>query len=160
MSIREAQAQDFNAIWPIFREILEAGETGSFNSSVSEDDARLYWMEQPRKTFVFEKDGEIVGAYYLKTAQPGPGSHVCKCFYMVASSARGQGVASEMCRHSEKAAVDLGYEAIAFNHVAASNAGAVKLWLKLGFKTVGRIPRALKHGRRYSDVLIMYKWLH
>ena len=160
MSIREIEAKDFEAIWPIFQEIVEAGETSAYAKGVSKSEATYFWMEMPRKTFVFEKDAKILGAYFLKTNQAGPGSHVCNCFYMVDSLSRGQGVATQMCQHSQVMAVELGYEAIQFNYVTTSNAEAVKLWIKLGFKTVGRIPRACKHNEhKYTDVLIMYKWL-
>lgn len=160
MSIREAHVSDFDAIWPIFQEVVEVGETSTYSRGVSKSEASHFWLDVPRKSFVYEKSGEILGAYSLKTNQPGPGSHVCNCFYMVASSARGQGIATQMCLHSQQMALELGYEALQFNYVSISNAQAVKLWIKLGFKTVGRIPRACKHhGHKYTDVLIMYKWL-
>jgi ribosomal protein S18 acetylase RimI-like enzyme len=47
-----------------------------------------------------------------------------------------------------------------FNFVASSNEGAVRLWSKLGFATVGQLPRAFRHpSRGYVDALVMYKWL-
>ena len=65
-----------------------------------------------------------------------------------------------MCEHSQRAARDLGYKAMQFNFVAASNEGAIRLWSRLGFDTVGRLPRAFNHPRRgYIDALVMYKWL-
>jgi len=160
MSIREARTEDYKSIWPIFHDIVEAGETVAYSKGVTEDEAHHFWMEDPRKTYVFEKEGRILGAYFLQTNQAGPGSHVCNCFYMVAPKERGQGIATEMSLHSQKMAVELGYEAIQFNFVTARNEEAVKLWLKQGFKTVGRIPRACKqHDHKYTDVLIMYKWI-
>lgn len=160
MNIREARSEDFDSIWSIFHKVVEAGETIAYAKTVSKEDARHYWLEIPRKTFVLEKDGAVTGAYFIKTNQAGPGSHVCNCFYMVDPNARGQGIATKMCQHSQNLALELGYEAIQFNYVATSNEEAVKLWLKLGFKTVGRIPHGLKHHDHfYTDVLIMYKWL-
>ena len=54
----------------------------------------------------------------------------------------------------------MGYRAMQFNLVAASNEGAVRLWTKLGFATVGRLPGAFAHPEvRYVDALVMYKWL-
>lgn len=160
MTIREARVDDFETIWPIFREVVEAGETNTYSKGISKAEANNFWFEVPRKIYVFEKEGKILGAYQLKTNQVGPGSHVCDCFYMVSSTARGQGLGTDMCIHSQQIAVELGYEAIQFNYVSISNEEAVKLWIKLGFKTVGRIPRACKlHDHKYSDVLIMYKWL-
>ena len=85
---------------------------------------------------------------------------MCNCGYMVPTSARGKGVATAMCEHSQKIAVELGYAAMQFNFVASSNEGAIQLWQKMGFETVGRLPRAFGHPTRgYIDALVMYKWL-
>jgi len=79
---------------------------------------------------------------------------------MVSSKARGKGLATSMCEHSQKIAVSLGYKAMQFNFVAESNDGAVRLWGKLGFDIVGRLPKAFKHPvKGYVDALVMYKWL-
>lgn len=160
MIIRTATEQDFDAIWPIFHEIVAAGETYAYDPNTNREEAHKIWLHTPRQTFVAEVDGRIVGTYYLKTNQAGPGSHVCNCGYMVASQARGRGVASAMCEHSQKVAVELGYQAMQFNFVASSNEGAVRLWHQLGFATVGRLPRAFNHPTKgYVDALVMYKWL-
>ena len=160
MDIREASDQDFDAIWPIFSEIVSAGETYAYPRQTNRVEARRLWMKLPRKTLVAEEDGRILGTYYIKTNQAGPGSHVCNCGYMVASHARGRGVATALCEHSQRLASELGYKAMQFNFVAASNETAIRLWTRLGFATVGRLPKAFNHpGQGYIDALVMYKWL-
>jgi len=160
MRIRETIETDFEEIWPIFHEIASAGETYAYPQDTSKEEANRLWMLLPRKTYVAEEEGKIFGTYYLKTNQAGPGSHVCNCGYMVSSKARGRGLATAMCEHSQTIAIKLGYKAMQFNFVASSNEGAVRLWNKLGFKTVGRLPMAFNHpSKGYVDALIMYKWL-
>ncbi len=160
MKIREATEADFEKIWPIFHEIVSAGETYGYPQNTSKEEARRLWMHLPRRTFVAEEEGEILGTYYIKTNQPGPGSHVCNCGYMVSSKARGKGLATAMCEHSQKIAIELGYKAMQFNFVTTSNEGAVRLWAKLGFDNVGRLPKAFNHpSKGYVDALVMYKWL-
>ena len=109
-------------------------------------------------TYVAEEDQRILGTYYLKTNHDGPGP-VCNCGYMVAPAARGRGLATRMCEHSQQEAVRMGYQAMQFNFVAASNEGAVRLWTKLGFATVGRLPALLRIRSWECDALVMYKWL-
>ncbi len=160
MNIREAAESDWDAIWPIFREIARAGETYGYSTDIDKDQARWEWLTYPRKTFVFEEEGAILGTYFIKTNNAGPGEHVCNCGYMVSSQARGRGLATSMCEHSQEIAGELGYKAMQFNFVAASNEGAVRLWGNLGFETVGRLPRAFNHpSLGYVDALVMYKWL-
>jgi L-amino acid N-acyltransferase YncA len=160
MNIREATKEDIDVIWPIFHEIVKAGETYGYPIGTNKKQAQKIWLDAPRKTFVFEEDGQILGTYFIKTNQAGPGDHVCNCGYMVSSKARGRGIATSMCEHSQKVAMELGYKAMQFNFVASSNEGAVKLWNKLGFNAVGRLPKAFCHPtKRYVDALVMYKWL-
>ncbi len=160
MNIREATEKDFEKIWPIFHEIVSLGETYAYSRSTTKNEALKIWLIAPKKTFVFEEDNQILGTYYLKTNQEGPGQHVCNCGYMVSSSARGKGLATTMCKHSQSVAVEMGYKAMQFNFVASNNTGAIKLWEKLGFQTVGRLPKAFNHpSQGYIDALVMYKWL-
>ncbi len=160
MRIREATEKDWVLIWPIFHEIVKAGETYAYRPSTTIEQGKKIWIDAPRKTYVLEENGDIVGTYYLKTNQEGPGSHVCNCGYMVSSKARGRGLATIMCEHSQKMALELGYKAMQFNFVASSNEGAVHLWSKLGFEIVGRLPKAFNHPEKgLVDALVMYKWL-
>lgn len=158
--IRQANEVDFVRIWPIFKEIVSAGETYAFPRATTKAEGKRLWIDIPRKTFVVEFEDDVLGTYYIKTNQPGPGSHVCNCGYMVPASARGKGIATAMCEHSQRIALELGYRAMQFNFVASSNEGAIGLWRKLGFSTVGRLPRAFNHPEQgYVDALVMYKWL-
>ena len=159
MQIRKADDRDFDRIWPIFREIAAAGDTYAYPTEISEKQAWKVWLEAPRETYVIEDDSRILGTYYLKTNQSGPGDHVCNCGYMVSTAARGRGLATAMCEHSQAIARGLGYKAMQFNFVASSNKGAIRLWRKLGFEIVGCLPKAFHHPTRgYIDALVMYKW--
>lgn len=158
--IRAATEDDFDAIWPIFSQIVQAGDTYAYAPDTDQNQAREIWMRQPRASYVVEDQGKILGTYYIKTNQAGPGQHVCNCGYMVASEARGRGLATAMCEHSQQQALRLGYKAMQYNFVASSNQGAIRLWTKLGFATVGRLPKAFNHPQQgFVDALIMYKWL-
>jgi len=160
MKIREATEKDFEEIWPIFSEIVSAGETYAYPRNTTKEEAKELWLHYPRKTFVIEDNGKILGTYYIKANQTGAGSHVCNCGYMVSSKARGRGLATAMCKHSQKIALKLGYKAMQYNFVASSNEGAVRLWKKLGFEIVGRLPQAFNHPKDgYVDAFVMYKWL-
>ena len=160
MQIREATTADFVQIWPIFGDIVAAGDTYGYATDTDQEQAEHLWMTLPVKTFVAEENGEILGTYYLKTNQAGPGQHVCNCGYMVSAAARGRGLATRMCEHSQDTARKLGYQAMQFNFVASSNSGAVRLWQKLGYDIVGRLPKAFNHpSLGMVDAFVMYKWL-
>jgi L-amino acid N-acyltransferase YncA len=160
LNIREAVREDFERIWPIFHEIVETGETYTYPRDTMKEEAFKIWMDTPGKTYILEENGKILGTYYIKTNQAGGGDHVCNCGYMVSSAARGRGIAAAMCLHSQEIARGLGYKAMQFNFVVSTNEIAVKLWNKLGFATVGRLPKAFNHPTKgFVDALVMYKWL-
>lgn len=162
MQIREVakqdQQRDFEQIWPIFSDVVKAGDTYAYERDTTRQQAQGIWLRQPLHTFVAEEDGVIYGTYYIKTNQAGPGKHVCNCGYMVAISARGNGLATQMCEHSQRIAKELRYAAMQFNFVAATNTGAIKLWLKLGYDEVGRLLLAFNHPEQgFVDALVMLK---
>lgn len=160
MKIREITEDDIEKIWPIFHEIVSVGESYPYPRDTSKEEAVKLWLHHPRKTYVIEDGGQVGGTYYIKTNQPGSGSHVCNCGYMVSSKTRGKGFATAMCEHSQEIARELGYKAMQFNLVASSNEGAVRLWKKLGFDIVGQLPMAFEHPTiGYVDAFVMYKWL-
>lgn len=160
MNIRQATHEDFANIWPIFHAIVTLGDTYAYPADTTQEQALRIWLDTPRKTFVVEEQGVILGTYYIKTNQVGPGEHVCNCGYMVSAQARGRGLATKMCEHSQKVALELGYLAMQFNFVASSNQGAVRLWEKLGFEKVGCLPKAFDHPEQgFVDAFVMYKWL-
>ena len=86
--------------------------------------------------------------------------HIANAGYMVAQTARGKGVARQMCVHSMKEAQRLGYKAMQFNFVVGTNHVAVALWEKLGFSVIGVIPEGFNHPLKgYVDALVMYQKL-
>lgn len=161
VSIRLFEASDWPALWPLLHVVFSKGDTYTFPPDASEDEVFATWIKTPRSTFVAcDESGTIIGSYYIKPNQPGHGSHVCNCGYVVGEAARGQGVASLMCEHSQAEARELGFQAMQFNFVVSTNQGAVRLWQKHGFDIVGRLPRAFRHPQAgLVDAYVMYKWL-
>lgn len=158
MIIRPATLADHDAIWTIFHEVVSAGETYAYAPDTPREEALRLWFEAPRATYVAEDYGKITGTYYIKTNQPGLGAHVCNAGYMVESRARGRGVGRMLCEHSLKEARQLGYRAMQYNLVVATNEGAIRLWARLGFEVVGKLPEAFCHAERgFVDAFVMYR---
>ncbi len=161
INIRPFEPDDWNATWRLLKPVFRAGETYSFATDLQEDDAYRIWIDAPANTYVaVSTSGDIFGTYFIKANQSGNGAHVSNCGYIVGDAARGQGVATLMCEHSQREAVKLGFRAMQYNFVVSSNAGAVRLWEKLGFDIVGTLPQAFNHpAEGYIDVYVMYKQL-
>ena len=159
--VRRYQKEDWPGVWSMLRATFDAGDTYSFAPGSSEEEIHRVWVEVPLATYVVTADdGSIVGTYHLKPNQPGLGAHVCNCAYVVAAEARGRGIATAMCEHSQDEARRLGFRAMQFNLVVATNESAVRLWQSLGFGIVGTLPGAFRHVRLgYVDAFVMFKQL-
>jgi RimJ/RimL family protein N-acetyltransferase len=109
---------------------------------------------------------EFLGMFYVKPNYPGRCSHVCNLdiisrFYfkiltktnhfqqkicnagfVVPKQHRDKQIGKLMAQSYLKIAPLLGYKSSVFNLVFENNTASIKLWKKLGFKEVGRIPNA------------------
>ncbi|MEM9419485.1 MAG: N-acetyltransferase [Planctomycetota bacterium] len=161
IDVRRWAEDDWPAMWRIIAPAVRAGETYAYPRDADETAMKQAWTEVPAATFVaVDEAGELLGTYYVKANQQGPGSHVCNCGYIVSEAARGRGVATLMCEHSQMQAVAMEFRAMQFNLVVSTNTGAIRLWEKLGFETVGRLPGAFDHPREGEvDALVMFKRL-
>ncbi len=161
VTIRPLTPGDWPAVWAILEPVFRAGETYPHSPEITEGEARKAWIDAPRASFVaVAENGGIVGSYYLKPNQPGLGAHVCNCGYAVAGAEKGRGIATAMCLHSQQEARTLGFRAMQFNLVVASNERAVRLWQHLGFRLVGTLPGAFRHRRLgFVDAFVMYREL-
>jgi GNAT superfamily N-acetyltransferase len=160
MEIRELSPGEFETVWPVFRAVIQSGDTYPYPRDMTIEEARDLWTTPPGRAFGAWEGGEVVGCYMLKPNQPGLGSHVANCGYMVAPSARGRGIGGALCEHSLATAREAGFLAMQFNAVVASNVAAANLWQKHGFVVVGRVPKAFRHPEQgLTDILVMHRFL-
>ena len=160
IKIRKAKDADFKAIWDIFHQVVKRGDTFAFDPKASKEDCRTLWMSPSVHTYVAEFQNKILGTYILRKNQLGLGGHVANTAYMVHHEARGQGIGKAMGNHSIKQAKKIGFSAIQFNFVVSTNLAAIQLWLKLGFKIVGTVPKAFNHQKLgLVDVYIMHRFV-
>lgn len=103
---------------------------------------------------------KILGAFYIKPNFPGRCSHICNAGFIVPPEVRGQGIGQWMGEVMLPLARHLGYRAVMFNLVFATNLPSLKIWASLGFEEIGRIPAAvhLPDGR-YVEAVMLYKSL-
>ena len=88
IALRAATYNDWDAIWPLLRDVFREGAAYAVDPQITQDAAFVYWMGAA-ETYVAETADGIVGTYYIKTNQPGGGAHICNCGYIVGAAARG-----------------------------------------------------------------------
>ncbi len=161
VNIRLFEERDWDATWQIIEPVFRAGETYPFSTDITKEEAHQVWINMPSATFVVvDRSNEVLGTYYIKPNQPALGAHVCNCGYIVAETARGKGIASEMCKHSQLEAIARGFLAMQYNLVVSTNEHAIRLWKKHGFEIVGTLPKAFRHSRLgFVDAFVMHQLL-
>jgi L-amino acid N-acyltransferase YncA len=162
LTIREAQPEDWEAIWPFFRRIVAAGETYAYDQEMSETEGRRMWMIGPpgRTVVAIDDAGSVAGTANMYANRGGPGSHVASASFMVDPDRAGQGVGRALGEYVIDWARASGFRAIQFNAVVETNEAAVALWRSLGFEVLATVPEAFKHPRHgYVGLLIMHRFL-
>jgi len=159
--IRQAAAQDWPQIYPIYAAIIAAGETYAFPEGQSLDEARPWWMEEPPgQTVVAESDGVIAGSAKMGPNRPGRGSHVATASFLVDPARQGQGIGRALGEYTLDWCRQAGFASIQFNAVVESNAPAVHLWQSLGFWIIGTVPESFDHPRRgLVGLHVMFRYL-
>ena len=158
--IRPATPDDADAIWDIFQKVVAGRDTYVFLPDTPRDEAVVYWLSANAVARVAELEGRVVGMYKLIENNRGLGAHVANASFMVDPSASGRGIGYAMGADCLREARGQGYEAMQFNFVVSTNARAVELWRRLGFRIVGTLPRVFRHGTLgLVDALVLYREL-
>ena len=149
MGIRAATEADWPAIWPFWRDIVEAGETYAYPLGATSDQARGWWFDGSRVT-VLEEDGSVLGSAKMGPNRPGRGAHVGTASFMVAASRTRSRRRPAPGRGHGRVAPRAGVRRHPVQRRRRDQHGAVRLWQDLGFTIVGTVPGAFestRHGR-------------
>ena len=158
INIRTATAKDLDAVWQMWKTIMEQKVYYPYDASYTRTDIEASWVNLKNHIYVASQDENIVGAYIMKANQPGYGGHIANAAYMVNTAYRGQSIGHQLCAHSIQMASEAGYRALQFNLVVSTNKSAIKVWLDNGFEIIGTIPDGFFHVEQgYVDAYIFYR---
>jgi GNAT superfamily N-acetyltransferase len=145
LSCRLATPEDEVALWELLEPVFRLGGTYVFATDTPKEVLMAYWMGRDKTTFLIEREGLLLGTFYLKANQEGFGDHICNAGFVVDQKAEGQGVGTWMGLRALEEAKDRGFLAMQFNFVIQTNQRALGLWASLGFNVIGEIPDAYRH---------------
>jgi GNAT superfamily N-acetyltransferase len=134
--------QHHDELFAAYTGIVAAGDGFPHASPVSREEFDDYWIAHCSAVWIARVDGELAGAYYVKPNSVGRAAHISNAGYFVLASHRGHGLGRALVEHSLLEARRLGFDAMQFNLVFASNP-ARRLYRYLGFHEIGRIPSAV-----------------
>jgi L-amino acid N-acyltransferase YncA len=150
--IRDARPDDLAVFAPIFRAVVDDGETYAYPEDLDDEQIRDLWFERPpgRTVVAVDDEGTLLGSAKMGPNRPGRGAHVATASFMVGQAARGKGVGRTLGEEMLRWVREQGYTAVQFNAVVETNTVAVALWQDLGFEVLTTVPAAFessRHGR-------------
>lgn len=157
-ALRPMTPDDLRALALLFAEVVEDGATYADEIVPTLPEFETYWCGRGGEQWVALEDDRVVGGYTLRPNHPGRGAHVGTASYLVRRASRGHGVGKRLGQHSLLRARALGFRSMQFNFVVSTNLPAVRLWERLGFRTLARLPGAFRHPRHGQvDALVMVR---
>jgi ribosomal protein S18 acetylase RimI-like enzyme len=163
LDIHEARPEEHLELYQTFADIVARGEGFPQDPAVglTYEEFNDYWLDHKSYVGVATLGGRLAGSYHLKPNFVGRAAHIANAGYFVVRGLRGQGIGERLVRHSMERASALGFDALQFNAVFASNP-ARRLYERLGFQVIGSIPHAIRaRGRRApsgDDESIVIYW--
>jgi len=143
-------------LFELFSEVVAAGDGFPHEPPLSEETFRATWVDPVTLAVSARIESaagpSLVGAYYLKPNFVGRGAHIANAGYVVSASHRRRGIGRLLVGDSIRRAPMLGFDALQFNLVFASNP-ARSLYEEMGWRVVGRLPRAVEG----EDCLIYWR---
>ena len=146
---------DHDELFAAFERIVRDGDGFPLAPPLSRTEFDDYWFGRASEVWVLRVDGVLAGAYYVRPNFVGRAAHIANAGYFVVASYRGRGLGQHLVVHSLEEARRLGFDAMQFNLVFASNP-ARRMYRKLGFAEIGAVPAAVDG----EDAVIYWRSLH
>ena len=140
--ISRAGARDHDELFAAYTQIVDSGAGFPHEPPLTREAFDEYWIAHSSAVWIVRLGGVLVGAYYVKPNFVGRASHIANAGYFLLEPHRGHGLGRRLVEHSLHEARRLGFDAMQFNLVFASNP-ARHMYRALGFQEVGRIPAAV-----------------
>jgi GNAT superfamily N-acetyltransferase len=143
IDLRPITAGDHAALFGAYAQIVEAGDGFPHTPPLTRDVFDDYWLVHSSAVWIARVGGALAGAYYVKPNFVGRAAHIANAGYFVLEPFRCRGVGRSLVEHSLLEARRLGFDAMQFNLVFASNP-ARSIYRALGFLEIGRVPAAVE----------------
>lgn len=139
---------------------VQVGIPAGFFDTIAWNDA--YGFSYYIKVSIMAERGIHAADRPSKPNYPGRSSHLCNAGFVVPPSHRGLGLGGVAALSFLHYAPRCGYQGSVFNLVYANNEASVRIWERLGFTRVGKIPkagllqRADGEGEEYTDAWVIH----
>ena len=156
ITIRPYRPEDLEAMLSIWNDVVQEGTEFPQMDLLNQQNGPQFFDSQTL-TAVAERHGSILGLYILHPNNVGRCGHICNASFAVRRTARGNHVGEAMVQDCLEQAKGLGFRLIQFNAVVENNVAAIKLYEKLGFTRIGKVPGGfLLNDGSFADIALFY----
>lgn len=157
IKIRQYAEEDVKETIAIWNEVVKEGIAFPQKETLTESTGDLFFKEQTFTGIAYDEEKkEIVGMYILHPNNIGRCGHICKQV-MLSERYAGTSYRGNACKTLHENGKKIGFRILQFNAVVKSNAGALKLYEKLGFVRLGTIPKGFEmNDGHYEDIIPHY----
>ncbi len=160
LNIQKAMPKQFDEIWPIFRQVVQAADTYPYPPDITKEKAQALWFAPEAKVYIAYVGKKPVASRYIVPNKIGLGSHIANTGVMIDPEYRGQGLGNAMMEFALMEAKKLGFRAIQLNMVVSTNTASIRICTRHGFTIIGTVPEAFHYKQeRYVDAYVMYRRL-
>lgn len=154
--IREYQNKDIPPMVKIWNDIVEGANAFPQTEKLGEEEAKKFFDSQTF-TGVAVGENQVLGLYILHPNNIGRCGHIGNASYAVREDYRGYHIGEKLVRHSLKKGYEFGFSLLQLNAVVSTNAGAIRLYERIGFQKLGVIPNGFLLGNgNYEDIIVYY----
>ena len=148
------QSSEHDELFAIFADVVASGDGYPHAPPLTREVYMSTFVGVMTTLIVARHDGRVVAGYYLRPNFVGKAAHIANAGYLVARSFRSNGIGRLIVEDSIVRAPLVGFDAIQFNLVFASNP-ARSLYRELGWSEIGIVPRAVEG----QDAVIYHRFV-
>ncbi len=157
ITVRRFRPEDIPEMRAIWNEVVEAANAFPQEDGFKTDSEAERFFSAQDHTAVAEEDGKILGLYILHPNNIGRCGTIANASYAVARESRGKGIGKLLVEDSLARGKELGFHVLQFNAVLKSNVSAIRLYERLGFESLGTIPKCYrKNDGSFEDLKLFF----
>ncbi len=158
IQIKKYVPSDVEEAIALWNTVVEEGVAFPQETRLDEEEGNAFFLSQSYTGIARDADtGALTGLYILHPNNVGRCSHIANASFVVREDLRGQHIGEMLVRDCLEHARELSFRILQFNAVVEENLPAIRLYERLGFREVGRIPEGfrLKNGS-FATILLYY----
>ena len=157
MIVRAYEKRDLGAMIRIWNEVVEEGVAFPQEEFLDEETGAAFFASQTYCAVAEEENSHAIhGLYILHPNNIGRCGHIGNASYAVRSESRGRHIGEKLVLDCLRQAKKHGFKLLQFNAVVESNVHARHLYERLGFVSLGTVPKGFRMKDGHFENICLY----